>query len=109
MGRHIELLILILLLKSTKEQVLFDDLDDSQQTSKESAMHFIRNELQQIRQSVMKILLQKLEDIKDELNRKISTEIENVTKTIVENITETLENKLTCFSHSTLISGMHCI
>uniref|UniRef100_A0A8W8JPP0 Fibrinogen C-terminal domain-containing protein n=1 Tax=Magallana gigas TaxID=29159 RepID=A0A8W8JPP0_MAGGI len=108
MGRHIELLILILLLKSTKEQVLFDDLDDSQQTSKESAMHFIRNELQQIRQSVMKILLQKLEDIKDELNRKISTEIENVTKTIVENFTETLENKLTCFSHSTLISGFDC-
>lgn len=56
----------------------------------------------------MKILLQKLEDIKDELNRKISTEIENVTKNVVENITETLENKLACFSHSTLISGMHC-
>lgn len=104
MGRHIELFILILLLKSTKEQVLFDDLDDSQQTSKESAMHFIRNELQQIR----KMLLQRLEEIEDGLNRKISTEIENVTKNVVENITETLENKLTCFSHSTLISGMHC-
>lgn len=104
MGRHIELLILILLLKSTKEQVLFDDLDDSQQTSKQSAMHFIRNELQQIR----KMLLQRLEEIEDGLNRKISTEIENVSKNVVENITETLENKLTCFSHSTLISGMHC-
>lgn len=104
MGRHIELFILILLLKSTKEQVLFDDLDDSQQTSKESAMHFIRNELQQIR----KMLLQRLEEIEDGLNRKISTEIENVTKNVVEKFTETLENKLACFSHSTLISGMHC-
>lgn len=104
MGRHIEIFILILLLKSTKEQVLFDDLDDSQQTSKESAMHFIRNELQQIR----KMLLQRLEEIEDGLNRKISTEIENVTKNVVEKFTETLENKLACFSHSTLISGMHC-
>lgn len=104
MGRHIELFILILLLKSTKEQVLFDDLDDRQQTSKESAMHFIRNELQQIR----KMLLQRLEEIEDGLNRKISTEIENMTKNVVEKFTETLENKLACFSHSTLISGMHC-
>lgn len=54
------------------------------------------------------MLLQRLEEIEDGLNRKISTEIENVTKNVVENITETLENKLTCFSHSTLISGMHC-
>lgn len=104
MGRHIEIFILILLLKSTKEQVLFDDLDDSQQTSKESAMHFIRNELQQIR----KMLLQRLEEIEDGLNRKISTEIENVTKNVVEKFTETLENKLACFSHSTLISGFDC-
>lgn len=57
--------------------------------------------------SVEKMLLQKLEEIEINLQSKIETGNENVTKYIVENFTETLENKLTCFSHSTLISGMH--
>lgn len=108
MGRHFNLLILILLMKSTKEQVLFDDMDDRQQNLLNSAMYFIKNELQQMTKSNEKMLLQKFEEIEDNLQTKISTGIENMTKHIVENFTKVLENKLTCDRHPSLIQGMHC-
>uniref|UniRef100_A0A8W8JSW0 Fibrinogen C-terminal domain-containing protein n=1 Tax=Magallana gigas TaxID=29159 RepID=A0A8W8JSW0_MAGGI len=46
--------------------------------------------------------------MENNLHTKFKKENENVTKFLVENFTETLENKLTCFSHSTLISGVDC-
>lgn len=79
------------MLKTTKEQVLFDDLEDRQQNSLNTAMSFIKNELQQ---SMEKILFQKLEEIEKNLQAKIHTRIENVTKNIVENFTKILEYKL---------------
>lgn len=79
-------------MKSTKEQVLFDDLDDRQQNSLYSAIYLIKNELQH---SVEKMLLQKLEEIESNLKAKINTRIEIVTKNAVE-----------CYP--ILISGMHC-
>lgn len=91
MGRHINLLIWILLMKSTKGQVLFDDEKDKQQNSMDSAMYFIKNELQQ---SVEKMLFQKLEGIENNLQAKFNAEIENVTKNIVENLTKILDYKL---------------
>lgn len=91
MGRHINLLIWILLMKSTKGQVLFDDEKDKQQNSMDSAMYFIKNELQQ---SVEKMLFQKLEGIENNLQAKFNAEIENVTKNIVENLTKILDHKL---------------
>lgn len=91
MGRHINLLIWILLMKSTKGQVLFDDEKDKQQNSMDSAMYFIKNELQQ---SVEKMLFQKIEGIENNLQAKFNAEIENVTKNIVENLTKILDYKL---------------
>lgn len=91
MGRHINLLIWILLMKSTKGQVLFDDEKDKQQNSMDSAMYFIKNELQQ---SVEKMLFQKLEGIENNLQAKFNAEIENVTKNLVENLTKILDYKL---------------
>lgn len=79
-------------MKSTKEQVLFDDLDDRQQNSLNSAIYLIKNELQH---SVEKMLLQKLEEIERNLKAKINTRIEIVTINAVE-------------CHPILISGMHC-
>lgn len=79
-------------MKSTKEQVLFDDLDDRQQNSLYSAIYLIKNELQH---SVEKMLLQKLEEIESNLKANINTRIEIVTKNAVE-------------CHPILISGMHC-
>lgn len=79
-------------MKSTKEQVLFDDLDDRQQNSLYSAIYLIKNELQH---SVEKMLLQKLEEIESNLKANINTRIEIVT-----------ENAVEC--HPILISGMHC-
>eukprot|EP00105_Crassostrea_gigas_P046221 XP_019930369.1 PREDICTED: fibrinogen-like protein A isoform X1 [Crassostrea gigas] len=92
MGRHYNLFIWILLMKSTKEQVLFDDLDDRQQNSLYSAIYLIKNELQH---SVEKMLLQKLEEIESNLKAKINTRIEIVTKNAVE-------------CHPILISGTDC-
>lgn len=60
-------------MKSTKGQVLFDDSDDRQQNSLESAMHLIKNELQQIAKSVGKMLLPKVEEMEKNLQMKIST------------------------------------
>lgn len=79
-------------MKSTKEQVLYNDFDDRQQNSLNSAIYLIKNELQH---SVEKMLLQKLEEIENNLQAKINTRIENVTKNAVE-------------CHPILISGMHC-
>lgn len=90
------------MLKTTKEQVLFDDLEDRQQNSVNTAMSFIKTE----QQSMEKILFQKLEEIEKNLQAKINTKIENVTKNIVENFTKILEYKLpgtliiTCISVS---------
>ncbi|XP_019930370.3 fibrinogen-like protein A isoform X2 [Magallana gigas] len=92
MGRHYNLFIWILLMKSTKEQVLFDDLDDRQQNSLYSAIYLIKNELQL---SVEKMLLQKLEEIESNLKANINTRIEIVTKNAVE-------------CHPILISGTDC-
>lgn len=102
MGRHFNILIWIFMLKTTKEQVLFDDLEDRQQNSLNTAMSFIKNE----QQSMEKILFEKLEEIEKNLQAKINTKIENVTKNIVENFTKILEYKLagtliiTCISVS---------
>lgn len=60
-------------MKSTKGQVLFDDSDDRQQNSLESALHLIKNELQQITKSVGKMLLPKVEEMEKNLQMKIST------------------------------------
>lgn len=79
-------------MKSTKEQVLYNDFDDRQQNSLNSAIYLIKNKLQH---SVEKMLLQKLEEIENNLQAKINTRIENVTKNAVE-------------CHPILISGMHC-
>eukprot|EP00105_Crassostrea_gigas_P046213 XP_019930361.1 PREDICTED: microfibril-associated glycoprotein 4-like [Crassostrea gigas] len=84
MGRHFNILIWIFMLKTTKEQVLFDDLEDRQQNSVNTAMSFIKTE----QQSMEKILFQKLEEIEKNLQAKINTKIENVTKNIVENFTK---------------------
>lgn len=108
MGIHLSIVIWILMLKSTKGQVIYDDLNERQQNSLNSAMYYIKNELQQMTKSVENMLLQKLEEMENNLHTKVKKENENVTKFLVENFTETLENKLTCFSHSTLISGKHC-
>lgn len=94
MERHLNLLIWILSLKSTKGQVLFNDLDDRQQDSLDSALYMIKNELQLMTNSVEKMLLQKLE-VENKLQAKINTRIENVTKNAVE-------------CHPVLISGMNC-
>lgn len=91
MRRPFNLFIWILLMKSTKAQALFDDLEERQQNSLNSAVYFIKKELQQ---SVEKMLLQKIEEIKDNLEAKIKTRIDNVT------------NNVEC--HPVLISGMHC-
>lgn len=108
MGIHLSIVIWILMLKSTNGQVIYDDLNERQQNSLNSAMYYIKNELQQMTKSVENMLLQKLEEMENNLHTKVKKENENVTKFLVENFTETLENKLTCFSHSTLISGKHC-
>lgn len=91
MGRHFNLFPWILLLKSTKGQILYDDLDEKQQNTLNSATYFIKNELQQ---SVEKILSQKLDEIEDNLQAKIDKKIENLTENIIENFTKILENKL---------------
>lgn len=94
MGRHFNLLLIwISLLTSTKGQVLFDDVDDRQQNSLDSAMYLIKHELQQMMKNFEKMLLQKLEETQNNL---------------VENFKETLEDKLTCHSHLTRVSGMNC-
>lgn len=96
MGRHFNLLLIwILLLTSTKGQVLFDDVDDRQQNSLDSAMYLIKHELQQMMKNFEKMLLQKLEEVENKLQAKINTRIENVTKNAVE-------------CHPALISGMNC-
>lgn len=94
MGRHFNLLLIwISLLTSTKGQVLFDDVDDRQQNSLDSAMYLIKHELQQMMKNFEKMLLQKLEETQNNL---------------VENFKETLEDKLTCHSHLTRVSGTDC-
>lgn len=108
MGIHLNIVIWILMLKSTKGQVIYDDLNERQQNSLNSAMYYIKNELQQMTKSVENMLLQKSEEMENNLHTKVKKENENVTRFLVENFTETLENKLTCFSHSSLISGKHC-
>lgn len=108
MGKLFNLLICILLLKSTTGQIIYDSLDHRQQTSLESVMFFIKNELQQLTKSIEKLLLQKLEEYEDNMQTKISTRIEHVIKNAVENFTIILENDLKCDRHSTLMSGMHC-
>lgn len=95
MGKHFNLFIWILLMKSTNGQYLFNDLDDRQQITLNSALYLIKNEVQQLTKSVEKMLLQKLEEIENNLQAKINTRIENVTKNAVE-------------CHPILISGMHC-
>lgn len=92
MGRHFNLFLWILLLKSSKGQILYDDFDDRQQNSLKSAMYFIKNELQQ---SLEQMLLRKFKEIEDNLQAKIHTKIENVTKNAAE-------------CHPSLISGKHC-
>lgn len=92
-------------MKSTNGQNLFNDLDDRQQISLNSALYLIKNEVQQLTKSVEKMLLQKLEEIENNMQAKINATIENVTKNIVENFTKILENKLSCASNVTLISG----
>lgn len=69
-----------------------------------SAMYFLKNEQHQLTKSVEKMLLQKLEEMENNLHTKIRTGNENVTSKISHN---SLESKLACFSHSTLISGKH--
>lgn len=105
MGRHFNIFLWILLLKSTKGQIIYNDFDEKQQNTLHSAMYFFKNELQQ---SVVKMLLQISEEIEDNLQAKIDKRIENLTKNVIENFTKHLENKLACDSNSTLISGMHC-
>lgn len=104
MGRYFNLFLWILLLKSTKGQILFDDLDEKQQNILNSAMYFLKNELYQ---SVEKMLSKKVEEMENNLQAKVDERIENLTKTVVENFTKILENKVACDCHS-LISGMHC-
>lgn len=92
-------------MKLANGQYLFDDLDDRQQIFMNSAMHFIKSEVQQLTKSVEKIIFQKLEEIENNMQAKINTRIENLTKNIVENFTKILENKLACTGNETLISG----
>lgn len=105
MGKHFNLFIWILLMMSTNGQHLFNDLDDRQQITLNSALYLIKNEVQQLTKSVEKMLLKKLEEIENNMQAKINARIENVTKNIVENFTKILENKLSCASNVTLISG----
>lgn len=105
MGKHLYLFIWILLMKSTNGQYLFDDQDERQQISINSVMHFLKSEVQQLTKSVEKTLFQKLEEFENNMQAKINTRIENLTKNIVENFTKNLENKLACAGNETLISG----
>lgn len=104
MGRHFNIFLWILLLKSTKGQILYDDLYEKQQNTLNSAMYFFKNELEE---SVEKMLLQNLEEIEDNLQRKIDKRIENLTKSLIENFTNIMENELACYRELTLLPGMH--
>lgn len=95
-------------MKSTNGQYLFDDQDERQQISINSVMHFLKSEVQQLTKSVEKTLFQKLEEFENNMQAKINTRIENLTKNIVENFTKNLENKLACAGNETLISGSDC-
>lgn len=108
MGKHFNLFIWILLMKSTNEQYIFNDLDDRQQFSVNSAMHLIKSEIQQLKKSFEKMLIIKLEKIENNMQAKINTGIENVTTDIIKNFTRILENKIACASNETVISGKHC-
>lgn len=105
MGRHFNFFLLILLLKSTKGQMLYYDFDEKLQITLNSVMYIFKNELQE---SVEKMLVQKLEEIGDNLQAKIDKRIEDLTKILIENFTDIMENKLACDSNSALISGMPC-
>lgn len=108
MGKHFNLFIWILLMKSTNEQYIFNDLDDRQQFSLNSAMHLIKSEIQQLKKSFEKMLIVKLEEIENNMQAKINTGIENVTTDIIKIFTRILENKLACASNDSVISGKNC-
>lgn len=108
MGKHFNLFIWTLLMKSTNEQYIFNDMDDRQQFSLNSAMHLIKSEIQQLKRSFEKMLIIKLEEIENNMLAKINTGIEDVTTDIIKNVTRILENKLACTSNETVISGKHC-
>lgn len=95
-------------MKSTNEQYIFNDLDDRQQFSLNSAMHFIKSEIQQLKKSFEKMLIIKLEEIENNMQAKINTGIEDVTTDIIKNFTRILANKLACASNETVKSGKHC-
>lgn len=89
-------------------QYIFNDLDDRQQFSLNSAMHLIKSEIQQLKKSFEKVLIIKLEEIENNMQAKINTGIEDVTTDIIKNFTRILANKLACASNETVISGKHC-
>nr|XP_034338043.1 microfibril-associated glycoprotein 4 isoform X2 [Crassostrea gigas] len=78
MGSLLEILICTSLLLSVNSQALFDDMGERQR-SEDHVLHFLRTELQQLRQDIEGMVMKKLEEVENFIEKKISNMIETKT------------------------------
>ncbi|XP_065934036.1 fibrinogen-like protein 1 [Magallana gigas] len=78
MGSLLEILICTSLLVSVNSQALFDDIGERQR-SEDHVLHFLRTELKQLRQDIEGMVMKKLDEVENVIEKKISNMIETKT------------------------------